>query len=386
MKKFLGTALAAVMAVTSCFSVWAAQETPLEKETETPYTLVKIEIPETEEASVRYALLGEGDGLEAFDLYAPEDGTYMERFEDFWEEVLELEPQITLTGDLEALKFEVVEETADNAERVIKTEISVNEEIAAEVEGEISFAILSESMGEVEPEIHEDGEVYIWEPECIRQFTEEAYKYMMICDECEALSDGSCGHGTLISEFCKEGHTKDMGDPMHHCDTCGADYPCSQSNGHTTCIKCGNAWCYTAKGTHFTSACGHRGCEIYGNESAHAKCKSCGEYLCNGKSHKHAAKSEACGVHKKGTKGNHALAVCGVKDHYACDGDDHSAASCGIECHYVCDGDDHSVASCGTEGHYVCDEEDHSAASCGITGHYECDGEVHAVAVECFCG
>ena len=47
MKKFLGTALAAVLAVTSCFSVWAAEETPLELETETPYTLVKMEIPET---------------------------------------------------------------------------------------------------------------------------------------------------------------------------------------------------------------------------------------------------------------------------------------------------------------------------------------------------
>ena len=201
----------------------------------------------------------------------------------------------------------------------------------------------------------------------------------------------------MISEYCKEGHTLCMGDPEHYCDPdeggCGDYYPCSRSNSHTPCAKCGKLWCYKEHGDHKELACGHRGCEVYGEEEAHAQCAACGGYLCDGQDHTLAA----CGKHHMSETGDHSAAPCGQEGHFNCDGQDHGAAACQTLGHFACDDQDHTAAPCGEHfaceegydaaqhaqcpgcGVYVCSEgyvaEEH--AQCETCGGYLCDGKDH---------
>ncbi len=95
-------------------------------------------------------------------------------------------------------------------------------------------------------------------------------------------------------------------------------------------------------------------------------CPACHEELANGENH---------------------AAVCGVEEHYSCDGDNHQLSDCGhyacadgkhesLVCgHYVCQGGSHQTLDCG---HYACDGGEHGALSCG---HYACeDGEHQSLA------
>lgn len=326
------------------------------------------------DGSYSYALLGEGDGTEAFASLAGEGETYEERFAALWEAVSKLNPALSVEGGEDVLSFSL----GFGADGSI-VQASLGAEAAASLEGKIAFAIVTGSFASANPAVTGECEVYIWDLSGIRKLSGEPAEgvAMGLCPNCGGIDDGSAEHDEVISKFCKEGHTKCMDDPEHYCDPddggCGRTYPCSKSNSHTKCIKCGKLWCYKKHGDHKELACGHRGCEVYGEEEKHAKCPACGGYLCDGKDHTLAA----CGKHHLGAQGNHAKATCGIDGHFNCDGKDHSgAAPCGISGHLICDGLDHSEASCEIDGHYNCDGKDHTKLDCG---HYVCVDGPHAL-------
>ena len=324
------------------------------------------------DGSFSYALVGMGDGADAMELFGGSSATNDQRMEAFESFASILQPAITLEGGVDALDIS----RGEGGE----LRIGVGGETLVELTGDSAFAVVTGSLAPVT--VGDGCTVRIWSANGTREYgaTATTGESVRVCPNCGRVDDGSSIHDTLISQFCKEGHTKCMGDPEHYCDPadggCGHHYECSHSNSHTRCIKCGKLWCYKAHGDHKELACGHRGCEVYGEESAHAKCAACGGYLCDGKDHTLAA----CGKHHAGASGDHAKAACGMDGHYACDGKDHSAATCGADGHYACDGRDHAKAACGVDGHYACDGRDHAKAACGIDGHYACDGADHSAA------
>ena len=261
MKKFIGMMLALMLAVTG---LALAETVAKPVETAEGYLLVRFEYADDESL----ALIGSGDGTDAFDAFASDDDTYAERFEDFWKTLSLLEPTLELQGSIANLGFE---SSLDHS----LTMVTLNGVVVAQLKGLETFAIVS---GEEQPTIDEDCTVRVWA---------KAGTGDSICPNCGQIHDGSAKHDTLISEFCDEGHTVCMGDPIHHCDECGKDYPCSKSNSHTTCAVCGRPWCDKSEGDHVELECGHRGCEVYGEEDEHAKCETCGGYLCDGEDHEH---------------------------------------------------------------------------------------------------
>lgn len=339
MKKWIAAAVALIWLL-SCAGLAESVAGPVALEDRS--LLIRFD----DSGSESYVLIGAGDGTEVFDAFASSGDDYDARYASLWSALSLLEPALTVDGALDALGFESVNGAA--------TVVSVNGVEVAELADTDGFAIFSEEvdLDGVDLAIDDACEVSLWQSESEFSVADS----LNICPNCGEVNDGSSEHTTLISEFCDEGHTLCMGDPIHHCDSCGEDYPCSKSNSHTTCIVCGEPWCYKDHGDHTEQACGHRGCEIYGHEADHAQCPACGGYLCDGE--------------------DHTLGTCGA--HHAGDAGDHSAANCGTDGHYNCDGLDHSAASCGTDGHYNCDGLDHSAASCGIDGHYNCDGLDHS--------
>lgn len=332
-----------------------------------------------EDGARSYALVGAGDGTEAMELFGGASGSNEERLAAFERLAAALEPAITLDGGEEALAVSSTQQGG--------LAFSVGLQTLVELEADEGFAIVTGSFAESAPSVAEGCEVRIWAADGTRDYgaSNTVGASVNVCPHCGREDDGSAKHHTLISEFCEEGHTQCMGDPEHYCDPedggCGQYYTCSHSNSHTRCIKCGKLWCYKEHGDHKELACGHRGCEVYGEEEKHAQCPACGGYLCDGKDHTLAT----CGMHHATEEGDHTAAACGTEGHYNCDGKDHTAAACGIEGHYNCDGKDHAAAACGTEGHYNCDGKDHSAAPCGK--HYACaegyDAAQHAQCPTC---
>ena len=313
------------------------------------------------------------------ELFGGASGSNEERLAAFERLAAALEPAITLDGGEEALAVSSTQQGG--------LAFSVGLQTLVELEADEGFAIVTGSFAESAPSVAEGCEVRIWAADGTRDYgaSNTVGSSVNVCPHCGREDDGSAKHHTLISEFCEEGHTQCMGDPEHYCDPedggCGQYYTCSHSNSHTRCIKCGKLWCYKEHGDHKELACGHRGCEVYGEEEKHAQCAACGGYLCDGKDHALAA----CGMHHATEEGDHTAAGCGIEGHYNCDGKDHAAAACGTEGHYNCDGKDHTAAACGTEGHYNCDGKDHSAAPCGK--HYACaegyDAAQHAQCPTC---
>ena len=362
MKRLFGIVMALVIALSS---IALAETVNQPVNPEDRYVLVRFEMDGEES----FVLLGAGDGIEAFETFASEDELYAKRFESFWTTVSKMEPNVTVMGEMEEMSFE---SSLDGEQTVV----SINGEAVAELDGLESFAIVSGSLEEVKVVADDDCEVRIWTSEAVHGYVDGELQEMNVCPNCGEFDDGSAKHHTVISAFCEAGHTQCMGDPIHHCDVCDRDYPCSKSNSHTTCIKCGKAWCYKEHGDHKELACGHRGCEVYGHEDEHAKCPGCDGYLCDGKDHTLAA----CGMHHADVAGDHTVAACGFDGHFNCDGKDHAAAACGFDGHTNCDGKDHAAAACGFDGHYNCDGKDHAAAACGFDGHYNCDGKDHAAA------
>ena len=261
MKKLIGVMLALMIAVTGfAFAETTAQPV----KTSEGYLLVCLEYGDQE----TLALIGSGDGIDAFNAFASDKVAYAERFEDFWKVMALLEPAVALNGSIENLSFE---SSLDNS----MTMVTLNGVVVAQLEGLDSFAIVS---GKELPVVKEGCDVRIWA---------EASVTGSVCPNCGEVDDGSDKHDDEISKFCDENHTKCMGDPIHHCDDCGRDYACSKSGSHTKCAVCGEPWCNKSEGDHVELECGHRGCEVYGEEDAHAKCEICGEYLCDGENHEH---------------------------------------------------------------------------------------------------
>jgi len=255
MKKLIGVLLALMIAVTGfAFAEGSARLT----EKADGYLLVQIE----NDAGRTLALIGSGDGKDAFDAFAPEDGGYSERFAGFWKVLSMLRPALSLEGSIENMSFEPA---LNNTAAVVM----LNGVEVAQIDGREVFAIVS---GKELPTFRQECKVNIWA---------EAGVTGSVCPNCGEVDDGSSKHDDVISVFCDEKHTLCMGDPEHHCDVCGKDYVCSKSGSHTECIVCGKAWCDKSEGDHATLECGHRGCEIYGNEDAHALCEICGEYVCS---------------------------------------------------------------------------------------------------------
>ena len=308
---------------------------------------------EEENGAYSYALVGAGDGEEAMDLFGGASGTSAERIAAFERFASALEPAITLDGGKEALAVSSTQQGG--------LAFSVGLQTLVELEADEGFAIVTGSFAESAPSVAEGCAVRIWAADGTRDYgaSDTVGSSVSVCPHCGRPDDGSAKHHTLISEFCEEGHTQCMGDPEHYCDPenggCGQYYTCSHSNSHTRCIKCGKLWCYKEHGDHKELACGHRGCEAYGEEEKHAQCPACGGYLCDGKDHALAA----CGKHHANADGDHTSAPCGIEDHYNCDGKDHSAAPCGK--HFACaEGYEASQhAQCAVCGGYLCDGGDH---------------------------
>lgn len=301
MKRLFRMILALVVAATGFAFAETLQSSA---EPQEGYQLVRFETADGESL----ALIGAGDGTDAFETFASDDSTYAERFEDLWKALSMLEPVETFETTPEGLGFEP---SLDGT----LTMVTVDGKVVSRISGLKSFVILS---GDGKPTVADGCEVNVWTASSNPATV--VGSDTKICSHCGRIDDGSAEHDTLISSFCDEGHTECMGDPVHHCDACGRDYVCSRSNSHTTCAKCGKAWCDKSEGDHAELDCGHRGCEVYGEESAHALCAACGKYLCNGD--------------------DHALAACGK--HHADESQDHSA--CEVCGGFLCDGQDHDHA------------------------------------------
>jgi len=318
------------------------------------------------DGSYSYALIGSGDGADAFAALAGAGGTYEERFAALWEVASKLEPALSAEGGEEVLAFALGFGADGSAVRV-----SLGSEGLATLTGKAAFAIVTGSFAAGNPALSGDCEVYIWTLEGAVRFAEEAAggEPLSLCPNCGGIDDGSKEHTAAISKFCKEGHTKCMGDPEHYCDPddggCGRTYPCSKSNSHTKCLKCGKLWCYKKHGDHKELKCGHRGCEVYGEEEKHAKCPACGGYFCNGKNH---ALCDHCGQPLCNGTDHSVLAEC--HEHYVCEGGNHEEAECFM--HYVCEGGEHYELPCA---HYACEGGNHSI--CEFCDDYICLGGPH---------
>lgn len=313
MKKVIGLMLALVVALTGF--AFAETLTLTTNETADGYMLVSFLVLDEES----YALIGAGDGSDAFEAFGSAEKTYAECYADFWAAMSLLEPVKTAVGYASEMKFAP---SSDGKNTVV----TVGGETIATLSGTEAFAILSENAGD-SVTVDTACDVHVWTG---------ANAVGGRCLNCGQIDDGGKEHDEAISVFCEEGHTKCMGDPMHKCDGCGREYPCSKSNSHTECAKCGELWCYKDEGDHKELACGHRGCEAFGQEAQHAKCAACSGYLCDGKNHELAA----CGVHHADAEGDHGKAECG---HYACQmiGTEFEHVHCEVCGGWICDGSDH---------------------------------------------
>lgn len=300
MKKILGAILAMMVAVSGlAFAETVTGTGNLSLETvsepvnpENRYMLIEL--------ADGLALIGAGDGVEAFDSFASGDALYADRFEDFWTALSALMPVASADG---TLSF------APNGRG--GTLVSADGTAIAELNGVQCFAIVRNDQT---VEIAEGCDVRVWTSAGVRAGEGD------ICPNCGQIDDGGAKHTTVISGFCKESHTVCMGEVTHTCEACGREYPCEKSNSHTECIVCGQPWCYKDKGDHKEQPCGHRGCESFESEEAHAECPGCDGYLCDEKDHTLAA----CGAHHADAEGDHTAAACGVAGHFACDGRNHT--------------------------------------------------------------
>lgn len=290
MKKLIGVVLVLMLAVTG---LAFAENAGAAVKTADGYLLVCFKNGDQE----TLALIGSGSGEDVMNAFVPgEDDS--QRFEALWSFLTKFQPSMVLEGSVANLRFEP--DASKN------TQLTLNGVIVAQLEGQQTFAVLS---GDELPSVRPNCKVQLWT---------RNNGAGEICVNCGGINDGSGRHGREISQFCDENHTECMGDPVHHCEVCGKDYACSKSGSHTECAVCGKLWCDKSEGDHTAAECGHRGCEVYGNEAAHALCMICGGYSCDGEDHAAAE----CGLHHAADEGSHA--VCENCGGFLCDGEDHS--------------------------------------------------------------
>jgi len=312
MKKLIGIILALMIAATG-FALADTAGTPVE--TAEGYLLICLKQADQD----TLVLAGTGSGADVFDAFGAGTEDYSGQYEALWKALSLLKPSLTLEGSAANLCFE-----PGLAGKV--TTITLNGVAVAQLEGLDTFAILT---GTDRPFVRSDCDVRIWTSESTGASGE-------ICANCGEIDDGSSRHDVEISQFCADNHTLCMGDPIHRCETCGRSYACSTSGSHTPCAVCAKPWCDKSEGDHTALKCGHRGCAVYGNEDAHARCAICGGYLCDGKDHTPAA----CGLHHASDGGDHYRLDCG---HYACD-DSGRHTACEEGDGYLCDGQNHNHA------------------------------------------
>ena len=125
--------LAAVLAAMFLFSTAALAETTANPQDR--FLLICFEDAGTQ----TYALLGAGDGTQAFNAFAPESGTYETRFAGFWAAVSQLEPALTLDGKATSLAFLL----GGNGNGLL---VSLGGTIIAELNGTQAFLIASDSI------------------------------------------------------------------------------------------------------------------------------------------------------------------------------------------------------------------------------------------------
>ena len=220
MKKLLALVLSAALILSAA----ALAETTAHPQDR--FLLIRFEDAGTQ----TYALLGAGDGTQAFSTFAPESGAYETRFAGFWAAVSQLEPALALDGKVTSLAFLL----SGNGNGLL---VSLDGVAIAELNGTQAFLITSDSIASEAIFRAADCDLRVWTPEGVSGAEMDAASNL--CPHCDQVDDGSAKHRTPISEYCELGHTKCMGDPIHHCESCGKDYPCSKSNSHTTCAKCG---------------------------------------------------------------------------------------------------------------------------------------------------
>ncbi|MDO4548935.1 MAG: hypothetical protein Q4D04_12610 [Clostridia bacterium] len=224
------------------------------------------------------------------------------------------------------------------------------------------------------------------------------------------MLDGSTDHTTKWSAYDPDDHFRCAIEHLHHCESCGLDFPCSLWNSHTPCDVCDKPWCDKSTGNHTLCPLCEQSRLCVGNHGRgicvsdtdcpfsthyigdglgpHRRCEYCDKWLCNGENHEVRVCGDHCRAQLK--KKDHTRGECYIRGHYNCDGRDHSELACG---HYACQRGNHSLALCGISGHYVCDGGDHSELVCGhymcqggnhnqavcnLAGHYVCDGRDHA--------
>lgn len=244
------------------------------------YALIEFVEPDS---SFSYVLLGSGTGAEVFSSFGIDMEDYEKGYERAWQFLSMMEPAMTIVGSPNLNFHPDVNK--------LYTEVSANGNVIAQLSGFDVFAIISEEAADLVPAISDNCSVVFWN-------SDGTVAYPMngaagtVCIHCGKLDDGSDVHDTVINRYCKDGHTECMGNPMHYCEECEHEYECSKSGSHTKCAECGQPWCYKEEGDHKEAECGHRGCVIFGNEDAHELCEVCGNYLCDGEDHEHAA-SEA---------------------------------------------------------------------------------------------
>lgn len=286
MKKMIGILMIMVLVLTgTAFAETVVMPVTLEQPVLTASdSCVLVEIVEAD-SNLSYVLLGTGDGLDVFDAFSVDMNDYEEGYDRVWKFLSAMTPNATINGAGD-LHFNAMN---DSVPGTTCTEVIINGEAVARLSGLEVYAILSGEASDMMPVVNELCSVVLWTNTGSIAHPASGAEIASLCVNCGKIDTGSDDHDTLISRYCEDEHTVCMGDPIHYCEGCEQEYPCSKSGSHTKCAVCGELWCYKEEGDHKELECGHRGCEVFGHEIDHAQCLSCGAYLCDGKDHEHPA-------------------------------------------------------------------------------------------------
>ena len=167
--------LAAVLAEMFLFSTAALAETTANPQDR--FLLICFEDAGTQ----TYALLGAGDGTQAFNAFAPESGTYETRFAGFWAAVSQLEPALTLDGKATSLAFLL----GGNGNGLL---VSLGGTIIAELNGTQAFLIASDSIASEAVSRAAGCDLRVWTPEGVSGAETDAASNL--CPRCGQVDDG----------------------------------------------------------------------------------------------------------------------------------------------------------------------------------------------------